>query len=449
MKLPLLCPLAAEHVIAFGRDGVVTVGRFLAEASALAEQMPASAYVLNDCSDRLGFLAVLAASLLRGQVCLCPPNRVAHSWRQLAADYRDVCCVTDQIDAPAVFETVHFRARAGGLQPDRAVSIPEFPASHVAAITFTSGSTGRPRPQPKTWRALVGEAHAGGRSLGLDADRGGAIVATVPAQHMYGLLTAIMIPLQWGYAVSRDKPFFPEDIRLAVEASPVPPALVLTPVQLRACVAEKTRLPPLDFILSSAAPLPTAIAQQAETLFRTRVEEFFGSTETGAIARRRQRETDVWRTFEGVRASAHTDGFVVESDYFDAVVLADKIDALNPREFRLVGRNGDLVKIGGKRCSLSHLNQHLQDVDGVVDGTFVLEDAVPGREPRLAAFVVAPGRTREEIRTALRDRIDAVFVPRHIWLVAVLPRNATGKLPRENILTLMQQELGREEADAR
>jgi acyl-coenzyme A synthetase/AMP-(fatty) acid ligase len=444
MKLPLLRPLAAEHAIAFGRDGVVTVGRFLAEAAALAERMPACSYVLNDCADRLGFLTVLAASLLHRRTCLCAPNRMAHAWRQLAEDYRNVCCITDQGDAPAVFETVRFRAQAGAFQSTGAVSIPEIAASHVAAVTFTSGSTSRPRPLPKTWGALVGEARAGGLSLGLDAGRGGAIVAMVPAQHMYGLLTSIMMPLQWGYAVSRDKPFFPEDIRSAVEASPVPPVLVLTPVQLRACVVEKTRLPPLDFILSSAAPLPPALAREAERCFTTRVEEFFGSTETGAIARRRQCETDVWRTFEGVRVGAHPDGFLVESDYFDAVVLGDRIESLDAHQFRLVGRNADLVKIGGKRCSLTHLNQHLQEIDGVADGVFVLEDAAPGHEPRLAAFVVAPGRTRQQILAALRDRVDAVFVPRRLWLVSALPRNATGKLPRENMMQLLREQDARD-----
>ena len=448
MNLPLLRPLPAEHIIAFGRDDAISVGRFLAEVDALAAQMPARRYVINDCADRLGFMTVLAAALQRGSVCLCAPNRLAHSWRQLVQDYPDVYCVTDQDDAPPVFDILRFHTQASAFTTAGTVTIPAYPATQLAAITFTSGSTGRPRPLLKSWHALVKEAHAAGHSLGLNPERRGAIVATVPSQHMYGLLTSVMMPLQWGYAAYREKPFFPEDVRLAAESSPVPPALVITPVQLRACVVEKTRMPALDFILSSAGPLAQTVAEEAERLFGARVEEFFGSTETGAIARRRQRDTEVWRTFESVRVGAHAEGFAVESDYFDHVVLGDTVKVLGEREFRLVGRNGDLVKIGGKRCSLSHLNQHLQEVDGVVDGAFVLEETILGREPRLAAFVVAPGRTREEVLTALRARIDSVFLPRRLWLVAALPRNATGKLPRENILMLMRQELAREVASA-
>jgi acyl-coenzyme A synthetase/AMP-(fatty) acid ligase len=253
-----------------------------------------------------------------------------------------------------------------------------------------------------------------------------------------------MIPLQFGYASSRERPFYPEDVRLALESSPTPqPILIITPTQLRACVLERCRLPALGFILSSAAPLPKTVADEAEALFGAPVSEFYGSTETGAIATRRQRDGDVWHTFDGVRVSHHSQGFLVEADYFtEPVVLNDVVEVLDHAHFRLVGRNSDLVKIGGKRTSLLYLNQQLQELEGVADGAFVLEPGVDGREPRLAAFVVAPGRTREEILAGLRARVDEVFVPRRLWLVPALPRNAAGKLPQDQLLGLLRQQLG-------
>ena len=45
-------------------------------------------------------------------------------------------------------------------------------------------------------------------------------------------------------------------------------------------------------------------------------------------------------------------------------------------------------------------------------------------------FVVAPGVASETIMTALRQRIDAAFLPRPLCFVESLPRNETGKLPR-------------------
>jgi acyl-coenzyme A synthetase/AMP-(fatty) acid ligase len=54
----------------------------------------------------------------------------------------------------------------------------------------------------------------------------------------------------------------------------------------------------------------------------------------------------------------------------------------------------------------------------------------PG-EGRLRAYVVAPGRSAEEIMAGLRARIDPAFLPRPLSLVEELPRNAVGKLPRD------------------
>ena len=122
------------------------------------------------------------------------------------------------------------------------------------------------------------------------------------------------------------------------------------------------------------------------------------------------------------------------------------VEVLDAREFRLIGRDSDLVKIGGKRTSLLYLNQQLQDLPGVVDGAFLVEEGKDGREPRLAAFVVAPGESRESVLAALRARVDEVFVPRRLWLVSSLPRNAAGKLPREQMLKMLETETAREAA---
>ena len=54
-------------------------------------------------------------------------------------------------------------------------------------------------------------------------------------------------------------------------------------------------------------------------------------------------------------------------------------------------------------------------------------DHAPG-VARLVAFVVAPATAPEDIRAALRSRIDAAFLPRRIVHVDALPREATGKL---------------------
>ena len=79
-------------------------------------------------------------------------------------------------------------------------------------------------------------------------------------------------------------------------------------------------------------------------------------------------------------------------------------------------------------CSIAH---QLNSIPGVVDGAFYMPDECSTEHvTRLAAFVVAPQLDAQHLLAALRERIDAVFLPRPLIFVDKLPRNRTGKLPR-------------------
>jgi 3-hydroxymyristoyl/3-hydroxydecanoyl-(acyl carrier protein) dehydratase len=47
--------------------------------------------------------------------------------------------------------------------------------------------------------------------------------------------------------------------------------------------------------------------------------------------------------------------------------------------------------------------------------------------------------TSDQIQRMLRAQLDPAFLPRPLVLVSSLPRNATGKLPRESLAVLAQQ----------
>ncbi len=438
--LPVQAP---DAIVAWRKGAAVEQKRFLADAHTLAARLPARPYVLNHCDDRYYFLVGLAAALMRGQISLFPSSRALQVLEQLADDYPGVYCLADRADEAVPMKLEIFQLdETPGAAVSAAPAMPAFPSEQAVAIAFTSGSTGTPKPYRKTWGGLVHEARVAGRALGLRAGRGGVLVATVPPQHMYGFIASIMLPTQFGCALDAARPFYPEDIRAALAAHQQPAILVTTPVHIRACVQEATHLPAPDFILSSTASLETALAAQAERLFNTRVLEFYGSTETGAIAARRQAESQIWRTFDDITVHIGERGFTVEAPYLPApMTLSDSVEVKNPREFILFGRDADLIKIGGKRASLADLNARLLAIHGVRDGAFFLPDLAVAGEPRLTAFVVAPGMSEAEIVQALRACIDPVFLPRPLRLVASLPRNATGKLPRAQLMRLLEAEI--------
>jgi acyl-coenzyme A synthetase/AMP-(fatty) acid ligase len=97
-----------------------------------------------------------------------------------------------------------------------------------------------------------------------------------------------------------------------------------------------------------------------------------------------------------------------------------------------------MLEIAGKRASLGDLSRRLLAIPGVQDGVvFQLGDGDTLGVHRIAALAVAPGLDEHTILDALRRSIDPLFLPRPLRLVAALPRNETGKLPRTALLELL------------
>jgi acyl-coenzyme A synthetase/AMP-(fatty) acid ligase len=125
------------------------------------------------------------------------------------------------------------------------------------------------------------------------------------------------------------------------------------------------------------------------------------------------------------------------------IALNDVIEPVGEDEFLLHGRSADLINIAGKRNSLASLNHHLTAIPGVLDGVFFMpDDLAHGHTVRLIACVVAPALTPQQLISALRERIDPVFLPRPLLFVEALPRNGTGKLARAALENLIHAQLG-------
>jgi acyl-coenzyme A synthetase/AMP-(fatty) acid ligase len=251
---------------------------------------------------------------------------------------------------------------------------------------------------------------------------------------MYGLETTIMLPLQRGWGIHAGHPILPGDLRADLHDLTMPAWLMTTPVHLRAYVGQQTALPGLEAIISATMPLNLKLALKAEQLWNVPVHEIYGCTESGMIGGRRSIAGEPWTLCNGLRLRQDGDAAWVSGGHVgDAIRLADRITVYNEDQFLLHGPGYDLVKIGGKRASLAALTAALLKIDGVMDGTFYWPGGGETGSGRLTAFVVAPGLTAGAIMAALRASIDPVFLPRPLRLVEALPRNHTGKLPREQL----------------
>ena len=437
-SIPLLKFHRPESVFAWQDGKAISAQRFLTDVMSLAERLPAHPHMLNLCSDRYRFMVGFAAAMLRGQISLLPPGQTPDLIERLAQQYADLYCLTDGAHGVGSLQTISYPnlSDVSLLQ----VSMPGIPATQVAAIVFTSGSTGNPVPNEKTWGALALSVTAEARRLGI-LNRGElTLLGTVPPQHMYGFESTALIAMQGGVILHSAKPFFPADISASLNGIPGARALITTPVHLRALIASNTDLPELELIVCATAPLARELALQAVERFGAPLREIYGFTEAGQVASRDPASADEWRTFDGLslRQKGET-AYVSGGHVVGELPLSDVTELLSDTTFLLHGRTSDLVNIAGKRTSLASLNHHLNAIDGVQDGVFLMPDEKVGHTARLTAFVVAPELDTRKILQALRLRIDPVFLPRPIHKVDALPRNSTGKLPRTSLDQLLQQ----------
>lgn len=433
-ELPLINGFDRAATVGWSDGEPVSAARFCAAARALAADLPQRRHAINLCEDRLNFMVGFAAALIARQVSLLPYTKAPGVIRELCVAHTDSYCISDGGDLPVGVPAIMVPPwRAFGA----AAEVPVIPADLEALVAFTSGSTGQPQAHSKTWGSLVSDARSLFRDLGVDASGAGTIVGTVPPQHVYGLETTVMLPLQNGLAAHSAIPLLPADITAALARVGGRCWLAATPLHLQACVAEEVPLPHLAGIVCATMPLSAELARQAERRWDVPVQEIYGCTEAGAVAVRRPAFAESWRVRPGMTLRRRDrDVWVGGGHLPQPIKLPDRIELASETEFKLLGRPGDMVKIAGKRVSLEALNQELQRVPGVSDGVFFIpEDCPPGR-PRLAALVVAPGCDASAIRRALRERIDAVFLPRPVLIVDALPRGAVGKIPRAGLQTI-------------
>lgn len=399
-------------------------------ARALAQRLPAQTHCLNLCDDRLFFLLGFCAALLRGQCTLLPASRTESSLSDIVRVHPDITALCDGPASPAGITCLHLDASCLDATP-REANDGISPAT-LAAELYTSGSTGAPHAHCKTWDMLT----QGAQLLAAELNPDGTLLSSVPSQHMFGLESTILLPMQSGLTLTGGCPLLPQDIQTAMQRLTSPVWWATTPMHLRACVHSGLPFPKLAGMVCSTQTLAPDLARAAEVCFQAPLHEIYGCTEAGVIGLRRSAHTAVWRRLPDLdmtRREGRT--WISGKRSPEALCLPDQIEPLPDGGFLLQGRHASLIKVGGKRMHLDALNQILLSVPGVLDGVFIQ----PVEGGRLTALVVASDPNTSALVAALRKQIDPVFLPRPIHWVAALPRNAMGKLPLHALQQLLDQ----------
>lgn len=435
-SVPLIGHTSGGDVFAYRHGKPVSAAHFLRDVEQLALSLPHARWVINLAADRYLFAVGLGAALSRRQITLLPSNHTPNTIATLLQEYPGTYALTDGLRPHAALPYHEIPSHDTPAAVDR-FNVPTIPHDQIALILFTSGSTGVPVPTRKQWGPFLHSVVSEAEGLNLHKCKGLSVLGTVPAQHSYGLESTVLLPMLTGQALDSGKPFYPADVCNALNALPRPRMLVTTPIHLRALMRSQLLCPQVDVILSATAPLSIDLAREAEERFRAPMMEIYGCSEAGQLATRHATATNAWTLMRGVLLTQSGDTTSVSGGHVPGVVtLADVIEVIDAEHFVLHGRGADVINIAGKRTSLGFLNHQLLAIEGIEDGAFFMPEEHDQDVTRLIAFVVAPHLSETAILRALRERIDAVFLPRPLWRVDRLPRNSAGKLPRENLVAL-------------
>jgi acyl-coenzyme A synthetase/AMP-(fatty) acid ligase len=436
-----------RHPLLYDRGRCLGAAEFCGAAINASSRLPRARFAFNLCDGTAEFLLASAAALLAGHTLVLPPSRLARTVDDLRVAYPDSYCLVDTPGAAHEVASVGsfaVRPELDAMRHEPAWPPPQVDGAHVAAILFTSGSTAAPQPHGKTWQELCEGTQTLLRSFGAPRS-GAAIMGTVPPQHMFGFETTLMLALQSGTPLLDVRPAYPADLSRAVAAAAALGVrevwLMSTPLQLRAFHRELDALPGVGQIIAATMPFDRELAQSIERDWRVPVGEIFGCTEGGILATRRPADSAWFVPAVGLTFSLTANGLPQVSGGHLArpLGLSDQLRPEAPGfagagRFEVIGRDADMVKVAGKRASLQLLTRELLGVPGVNDAVMFL----PATDaPRVAALVVAPGCSAEDIRARLAGRIDPAFMPRPLVLAAALPRDANGKLSIAELRALL------------
>tara|TARA_R110001583_G_scaffold195458_1_gene373865 strand:- start:39392 stop:41143 length:1752 start_codon:yes stop_codon:yes gene_type:complete len=326
-------------------------------------------------------------------------------------------------------------------------------AENCQATFYTSGSTGAPKAIAKTLAQLEAEMamqtplwqpglHDDARILGL-----------VSHQHIYGLLFRVIWPVMTGRVFVATQARFWEDIMVDLEEGDI---IIASPAHLQRLHPDLAQAQRPARIFCSGGPLDQPSAAHSHAAFGVWPTEILGSTETGGIAWRQQTTTDApWTPLPDVKAAINDAGcLMVAAPHIDGANWHHTEDRVifdptpESHRFRLRGRADRVVKIEGKRISLSRVETHLKGHDWVDDAVALLPDEA---DRRLAAIVVLTPQGKAQLASAgafrtgrvLRNHIahheDDAALPHRWRFVNTLPTDSQGKKPLHLLRTLFDK----------
>ncbi|MCF0214854.1 MAG: AMP-binding protein [Fibrobacteraceae bacterium] len=429
----------------FNKGLIKTWGHFTADVSKLRQEIlskPKAPWILHSENTYL-FLAAFMALLQTGRTAMVTANKTPQFIGELQK--KTSFFLTDEpFEGATLIQDVLARREDDG-------SWSSFDPNNEFYL-YTSGTTGEPKAVFKRFIQLENELYELVKVYGSEyVDRN--IYSTVNHHHIYGLLFTVFLPIAIGRPLC-DKHFdVPEELSLLVDEKCV---LVASPAYMKRLTSSVNQ--PIPFkvspmVHSSGGALPEETAQKMFQLVGSWPNEIYGSTETGGIAYRQQKDGASYKPFEVCKMSIAENGCLnVKSNYIlepEGFTTGDLAQIYDDGRFLLKGRADNIVKIEEKRISLPEVENRIRQSGLVQDCRAV---PMSGKRQYLAAAIVLNQQGKEKFkdtpkleinkffRNHLAQFLEATVIPKKWRYLRELPQDSQGKIKVVDIQALFRQE---------
>ncbi|MET0455769.1 MAG: acyl-CoA synthetase [Mycobacterium sp.] len=464
--VPLLGSLTRHHpnlpdgtAVQIG-DHSLSRGQLVDAAAAVASEIEGAATVAIDATASVETIVAVVGCLMAGAAAVpVPPDSGPAERAHILSDSGAALILgaaTDGLSIPSV--PVDFNARSS-------TSRPEPVGQSTAFVMYTSGTTGPPKGV-----VLSGAAVAAGLDGVADAwgwTSEDVLVHGLPLFHVHGLLLGVLGALRCGSTLIhtvRPKP----DAYAAAAGSLY---FGVPTVWSRICAdpAAARKLSAARLLVSGSAPLPVPVLEELRALTGHQPIERYGMTETLITVSGRvdgeRRAGWVGQAIRGVSTRLRDDagrdvphdgetvghlqvaGPTLFDGYLgDPIKTATELTSdgwfatgdmavIDSQGFhRIVGRESvDLIKSGGYRIGAGEVEHAILNHPAVAEAAVIgLPDDDLGQ--RIVAYIVGDAVDPAELSSFVATTLSIHKRPREIRRVQALPRNAMGKVQKNELV---------------
>ncbi|HET8953688.1 MAG TPA: long-chain fatty acid--CoA ligase [Solirubrobacteraceae bacterium] len=338
-----------------------------------------------------------------------------------------------------------------------------------AVIVYTSGTTGTPKGATLTHANIAAAARAG-RDL-VDADADTVTVATLPLFHVFGMSSAMNVPLVARGTITLIPRFTPEAALAVIERDRAT-TFVGVPTMYTAMLHEPTReqrdVSALELCVSGGAPMPTEVLRAFDEAFGAKILEGYGMSETTGMGSfnlpdRERKPGSIGVPIGGMALRLVDDdgedvppgepgeiamrGPFVMKAYWNRPEATEEVmaggwlrsgDVARVDEdgyYFIVDRKKDLIIRGGYNVYPREIEEVLHTHPAVQEAAVVGVPHASLGEEVAAAVALTPDAdvSPDELKQFLKERVAAYKYPRVVELVEELPKGPTGKILKREV----------------